>query len=683
MKLKLLITLSVLLFTTLSTHASIKVKKVTASSVYPSDGSSYYPKYAIDRNSKTAWFPKPVNGTSRGAWIKFEFDDVEPISQIKLINGWTKSRGLYYHNSRVRKTTLTFSNGNTLQVYLDDTMDVQSFDIPTQNTRWVKLSIDAIYVGRAKEAGLTQVSFYIDPAISKARLAAQKKKAREEERKRIAAANAAKAKYLNTLEKEFTTLLANDSQQLIAKLETHYQKPKYSEVKTMARDYFPQAINNTASNMSSSTEVLALWKNIKGNALAKTNLNSLHDVLAIALKKATTEANKSATSDAYINTYNLYHPILAKESKGQLNDLIVKALAYDKKSIETQSDLTHWKTQLKKYQPILSSEQIKAEYITLADKLVKKHISSATTPEQITKINKALMALPLSANQQSEISTKLLEKLGITLRYTFREGKIGKRYVNRLNHTQSSNSTRYINGRAINETKFNDYSTGGYDESRYGFTSVYQMYNESASNYILKLAVSATKKMSEYRKKSSWSGEDSRYKVNKKTHMSQVTTYLLKANSELKDQIVVGENKPEDFTITVLDIIPVVPDWIDNLAKAQDGDDIAITQRYLSDKKALNWRANIGENFAKLAYMNMDIALLTSDKFDKDFDSTVTVKVKNTNQMPIWLEFTSSFNNRESSMTIPANGEKTLQLPAKGKRKRDLEIYIDMLAPAK
>ncbi len=662
--------------------ASISVKKTTASSVYPSDGSSYYPRYATDRNSKTAWFPKKTNRDNSGQWIKFEFDKVQPLAQLKIINGWTKSRSLWRSNSRVKNATLTFSNGKTHSVTLKDTDKVQTLDIPLQYTQWVKLTINNSYRGRYNEAGLTQISFYIDPAITKAKLIAQQKKAKEIAKKRAALAAASKKQYLKNLQNSFISdLKKNDSGALIGQLNDHLKAPKYPEVTKLVHDYFGKMLSQEVNRATTATGKLDLWKTYHTHKLAETQREFFNTLRNDAFTQAKSDAEKAATSTAYIEVYKSFNEYLPDSYKPLLQELMHSALTIDNEIVATNFDLAYWQEQLPEYSEMLKHPKIRQSYDKIVDQLINIHFAKSANTSELTKTSKKLMALPLTSNQQGKISQKLLEVLNISLRYTFREGKIGDRYVTRLNHTQSSNTTRYINGVALNETKYKDYSTGGYDESRHGFTSVFQMFNESSTNYIVTLSVTATKKMSEYRSKSSWSGKESRHTVQKESKLRQVTTYLLKANSELKDQLVVGENKPKDFIINVVNVIPVEADWIDNLAKAQDGDNLGIAQRFISDDRAINWRANIGENFAKLAYMNLDIELITTPKFDKDFNSQVTVKLVNNNSIPVALAFSNNFNTKASKATLAAKSTKNITLPAKGKRKRDLAIYIDMLEP--
>lgn len=78
-----------------------RIRKVRASSIYH-NSPAYQPANVLDRNLKTAWVEgAPSDGV--GEWIEFIFDTSQLIGEIKLVNGYTKSKGTFYKNSRVRQ----------------------------------------------------------------------------------------------------------------------------------------------------------------------------------------------------------------------------------------------------------------------------------------------------------------------------------------------------------------------------------------------------------------------------------------------------------------------------------------------------------------------------------------------------------------------------------------------------
>ena len=72
-----------------------RVLSITASSTLE-DKAAYAPANIMDRDFNTAWFPK---GDGKGEWIEITFERFT-LSGIVVAGGYTKSRELYYANSR-------------------------------------------------------------------------------------------------------------------------------------------------------------------------------------------------------------------------------------------------------------------------------------------------------------------------------------------------------------------------------------------------------------------------------------------------------------------------------------------------------------------------------------------------------------------------------------------------------
>jgi outer membrane protein OmpA-like peptidoglycan-associated protein len=138
----------------------VKPIRVTASSVYPADRSTYYPEHTIDNDAATAWFPKRTDKTNQGQWLKFEFEQAVKLDSVAIVNGWVKSDQLWSYNSRVRQLLITFSNGSEQTINLSDVKTPQWFGLPEYETEWIQLTIIDSYTGNTLEAGITDVGFY-------------------------------------------------------------------------------------------------------------------------------------------------------------------------------------------------------------------------------------------------------------------------------------------------------------------------------------------------------------------------------------------------------------------------------------------------------------------------------------------------------------------------------------------
>lgn len=86
-------------------------KNVSASSYLASQGeNTYSPKNAHDLNYKTAW-AEGVKGYGIGEYLLYTFEGASPrINEIKVLNGYIKSKTAWLNNSRVK----------TLKMYVND-----------------------------------------------------------------------------------------------------------------------------------------------------------------------------------------------------------------------------------------------------------------------------------------------------------------------------------------------------------------------------------------------------------------------------------------------------------------------------------------------------------------------------------------------------------------------------------
>jgi hypothetical protein len=138
--------------------APVQVKKVEASSVYPADGSMYYPTHVSDSNPDTAWFPRRTS-MSAGEWIKVYFDGKHILSSMKITNGWVKNDRLWRLNSRIKNARLIFSDGSSFPISLADTQTPATLSLDNVATEWVQLVIEDIHPGKVSEAGISEMSF--------------------------------------------------------------------------------------------------------------------------------------------------------------------------------------------------------------------------------------------------------------------------------------------------------------------------------------------------------------------------------------------------------------------------------------------------------------------------------------------------------------------------------------------
>jgi hypothetical protein len=119
----------------------------SASSSLPADrGGSYHPWSAIDGLLTSCW-AEGVKGSGVGEWITLTFPGVIEVQRIGLDVGFDKDSTLFAANNRVKKATIRFSTGDSLELEFADSRGIQVRDIASVQTTFVTVVIDEVYPG--------------------------------------------------------------------------------------------------------------------------------------------------------------------------------------------------------------------------------------------------------------------------------------------------------------------------------------------------------------------------------------------------------------------------------------------------------------------------------------------------------------------------------------------------------
>lgn len=284
------------------------------------------------------------------------------------------------------------------------------------------------------------------------------------------------------------------------------------------------------------------------------------------------------------------------------------------------------------------------------------------------------------APSAEQAKTDKLKASKLTHRFSFREGKIGQRYVPSYSNTYYSSENYTVNGKIYTETRSNESSSGGYQEGRYGFTAVYQLFNESRQPYVVRIRISCTSTMSENHVQSSaWTGNKSLASRTNENYLSKEMYYLLDANRDVKDQLVVGESRPSDFKMEITEVYPVSAGWIAGLRKALDSKgDLRLINTYLADPKATGWHENLANVFSKTARKQVGVKIATSKRFDPDFESPVTFTISNRSGMGLHVSYKPNFAS-DDTLDLSNGQSKTITLTSKGVAKNELAVELQTL----
>ena len=134
-----------------------------SSALTPAHGNNYGARNLIDGQDSTAWV-EGSGGQGVGDFLVIEFPTPQSVRGISLQNGYAKSSDIYFKNSRVKDIDIAFSNGDSLETTLTDTMGEQrvTFNRPVK-AKWLRITIRSVYPG----------SKYTDAAINEVRVELQ------------------------------------------------------------------------------------------------------------------------------------------------------------------------------------------------------------------------------------------------------------------------------------------------------------------------------------------------------------------------------------------------------------------------------------------------------------------------------------------------------------------------------
>lgn len=118
-----------------------------SSILHDSTSINYGSSKAIDGDFSTVW-SEGVSGFGQGEWIRLDLDSEYTIKKIKIVNGLVNNKNGYYNNNRPESLTLSFSDGSSQMIHLEDNnMGYQIVDITPVKSDYVKFTIDSVYYG--------------------------------------------------------------------------------------------------------------------------------------------------------------------------------------------------------------------------------------------------------------------------------------------------------------------------------------------------------------------------------------------------------------------------------------------------------------------------------------------------------------------------------------------------------
>ncbi len=115
----------------------------------------------FDNNPNTAWV-EGKNDDGIGEWINVGFEPDFTLSQIKIINGYAKSKVIYEAKNRIKKVKITFPDGISEEYLLkDNVLDYQVLKLSKPvTTNSIKITIMEIYKGtKYNDTCISEIKF--------------------------------------------------------------------------------------------------------------------------------------------------------------------------------------------------------------------------------------------------------------------------------------------------------------------------------------------------------------------------------------------------------------------------------------------------------------------------------------------------------------------------------------------
>ncbi len=121
----------------------------------------YHADNVLDGSKSTTW-REGVKGHGVGESITVFFRKEVTISVIRIYPGYQAKQSGYYNNSRPREMTLTFSDGSSCVIELDDKVSGPCYKLSVPvTTDFVEFTIDSVYKGKkSTDTCISEIEFY-------------------------------------------------------------------------------------------------------------------------------------------------------------------------------------------------------------------------------------------------------------------------------------------------------------------------------------------------------------------------------------------------------------------------------------------------------------------------------------------------------------------------------------------
>ena len=306
--------------------------------------------------------------------------------------------------------------------------------------------------------------------------------------------------------------------------------------------------------------------------------------------------------------------------------------------------------------------------------------------------------------EKRELLAKKAEEMGVSVRYGYRKGSIGERYVPEAANLLYTGSglILYLDGRPASLEQLSAEIDAEQDEIMKNYTAFFGVENRSTQDVIIDLLIEVPISISDWETVASFWQIDSDYfefdpmylgrsfsvdyrgnvEVGEKRLVETKESRLLlrrqfgvRAGDTVKDRIALGKREPADLSISIVDILPVEPGWLADLerilaARVESWESAtAIRDRardFLGDRRALGYRRSLNAKLLEVEELiavheqeqwrhRLSISLEIPDNYDPDFFNDVKVWITSAASSALRVQLRGP-DGKSFAVLVPAKG---------------------------
>ena len=126
----------------------------------------YSPKQVVDKDFSTAWI-EAERDAGINETLTINFGEEKEISRIGIVPGYGRDSEIYNENNRIKKLSLTFSDGTVVEKDLEDIYAMHMLEFDQRKTSSVMVTIKEVYSGlKYNDTAISEIDIESDYVIN-------------------------------------------------------------------------------------------------------------------------------------------------------------------------------------------------------------------------------------------------------------------------------------------------------------------------------------------------------------------------------------------------------------------------------------------------------------------------------------------------------------------------------------